>query len=99
MTGLPGIQAQNFRDVADAMRGEETQLAGPAVLMGEAAGTGAATEVLRLNFLPKQVTAGGVALRQEKELNQDGYTVQSLPGGDYVVRVRHNKSGEVTIRG
>ncbi len=59
----------------------------------------AASEVLRLNFLPKQVTAGGAALRQEKDLKQDGYTVQSLPGGDYVVRVRHSNSGEVTIRG
>ena len=59
----------------------------------------AATEVLRLDFLPKQVTAGGVALRQEKDLKQDGYTVQSLPGGDYVVRVRHNNSSEVAIRG
>ena len=57
-----------------------------------------ATEVLRLDFLPKQVTAGGIALRQGKDLKEDDYTVQSLPGGDYVVRVRHNNSGEVTIR-
>ena len=28
LTVLPGIQAQNFRDVADAMRGEETQIFG-----------------------------------------------------------------------
>lgn len=58
-----------------------------------------ATEVLRLNFQPRSVTAGGMALNQEKNLNEEGYTVQSLPGGDYVVRVRHNNSGEVAIQG
>ncbi|HET7216340.1 MAG TPA: hypothetical protein VFL79_22320 [Terriglobia bacterium] len=58
-----------------------------------------ATEVLRLNFRPRSVTAGGAALRQEKELKEDGYTEQALPGGDYIIRVRHSSSGEVAIQG
>jgi hypothetical protein len=59
----------------------------------------AATEVVRLNFRPQKVTAGGVDLMERKDLKEQGYTLQPLPGGDYVVRVRHDTSGEVTIQG
>jgi hypothetical protein len=57
----------------------------------------AATEVLRLHFKPAQITAGGVALPQGGSIEKDGYSIEPLPGGDFVVRVRHTHSGEVRI--
>lgn len=36
---------------------------------------------------------------ERKDLKAPGYTLEALPGGDFVVRVRHDSSGEVTIRG
>jgi len=59
----------------------------------------AATEVLRLHFKPARVTAGDTSLPQAESLQQDGYTVQPLAGGDFVVRVRHSKSGDVRVSG
>ncbi|MGH9351168.1 MAG: hypothetical protein ACRD2G_03240, partial [Terriglobia bacterium] len=55
------------------------------------------TGVLRLNFKPTRVTAGGEALEERQDLRQAGYTVHPLAGGDYVVQVRHVNSGDVTI--
>ncbi|HXH48412.1 MAG TPA: hypothetical protein VNM47_03490 [Terriglobia bacterium] len=59
----------------------------------------AADEVLRLNFRPGKVTAGGVTLTEQRSLDKDGYVVQPLPGGDYILRVRHSLSAEVVIQG
>jgi hypothetical protein len=59
----------------------------------------AATEVLRLNFKPTRVTAGGTALTERKDLKTEGFTIRALPGGDYVVRLRHLQSGEVSVTG
>jgi hypothetical protein len=59
----------------------------------------AANEVLRLNFKPIRVTSGVAALTERHDVKDEGYTVQALPEGDYVVRVRHVKSGEVTVAG
>jgi len=59
----------------------------------------AAIEVLRLSFKPAHVTAGGSALSQRNDMREAGYTLQSLPGGDWVVRIRHANSGEVRIGG
>jgi hypothetical protein len=56
-----------------------------------------ATEVLRLAFRPARVTAGGAALAERADLKDEGYTLQSLSGGDYVVRLRHRNSGDVSI--
>lgn len=58
-----------------------------------------ATEVLRLNFKPVQVRAGGQACAERNDLLGEGYTVKPLPGGDYLVRVRHGNSGEISITG
>ena len=57
-----------------------------------------ASEVLRLNFRPKNVTAGSAAIQERNNLNEEGFTVKALSGGDYVVRVRHANSGEITIQ-
>jgi len=59
----------------------------------------AAREVLRLNFRPAEITAGGKPLEERKDLKAEGYTVETLPQGDYVVRVRHQHSGAVSIKG
>jgi hypothetical protein len=58
-----------------------------------------ATEVLRLTYRPARVTAGAQNLAQRNDLAGEGYTVESLPGGDYVVRVRHVQSSEVEVMG
>jgi len=59
----------------------------------------AAIEVLRLSFKPTRITAGGAALRVRSDNSEEGYTLQPLPGGDWIIRVRHVTSGELSIRG
>jgi hypothetical protein len=59
----------------------------------------AGVEVLRLNFKPSRVTAGSETLHERKDTAEAGYTVQALPAGDFVVRVRHVSSGDVDLRG
>jgi hypothetical protein len=59
----------------------------------------AAIEVLRLSFKPTRITAGGAALRVRTDNSEEGYTLQPLPGGDWIIRVRHVTSGELSIRG
>jgi hypothetical protein len=56
-----------------------------------------ATEVLRLHFKPTRNTVGGTPLQERENLQKEGYTVQSLPGGDFVVRVCHTRSGEIKL--
>ena len=57
------------------------------------------TEVLRLRFKPTRVAAGDALLRERGDLQADGYTVHALPVGDYIVRVRHSRSGAIKILG
>ena len=59
----------------------------------------AAVEVLRLHFKPARITAGETILPPRENLQEDGFTVQPLAGGDFVVRVRHTRSGEIKIAG
>jgi hypothetical protein len=56
-----------------------------------------ATEVLRLHFQPSRVTAGDASLQLHDNLKTEGYTLQALAGGDFVVRVRHLHSGQISI--
>jgi pimeloyl-ACP methyl ester carboxylesterase len=56
------------------------------------------TEVLRLRFRPRSVTAGGV-LSERDDVTAEGYMVQPLGGGDYAVRIRHDRSRRVVIGG
>ncbi len=58
-----------------------------------------ATEVLRLNFKPSRISAAGAALSEHNDLKSEGFTLQPLSSGDWVVRVRHVNSGEVRIGG
>lgn len=58
-----------------------------------------ALEVLRLSFRPKQVTAGGAALVESEDPKAEGVVLRALPGGDWVVRIRHQQSGDIRITG
>ncbi len=57
------------------------------------------TDVLRLSFKPARVTAGGAAIHERGDLREEGFTLRSLPGGDWAVRLRHTSSGEIRIGG
>ena len=59
----------------------------------------AATEVFHLNFKPARVASGTTAMVERNDLTEQGYTVRPLPGGDYVVRVKHATSREISITG
>lgn len=59
----------------------------------------AAVEVLRLAFKPARIAAGGAALEERADPTAPGYTLKALPGGDWIVRVRHADSGSVRIEG
>ncbi|MEN3312095.1 MAG: hypothetical protein V7645_1424 [Actinomycetota bacterium] len=56
----------------------------------------ASTEVLRLRFRPRRVTAGTTLLERE-DLNAEGYVIQTLGGGDYAMRIRHDRSRRIRI--
>lgn len=58
-----------------------------------------ATEVLRLAYKPSRIAIGRSSLKEREDLNADGYILESLKGGDYIVRVRHTSSNEVEIAG
>ncbi|WP_257455998.1 MYXO-CTERM sorting domain-containing protein [Archangium lipolyticum] len=56
-----------------------------------------ATEVLRVMTRPTSVRAGDKRLEERNSLSSEGYTLQPLPGGDFALRVRHQRSGDVRI--
>jgi hypothetical protein len=58
----------------------------------------AATEVLRLNFKPVRVRAGDRTLAARADTRAAGYTLQALPDGDWIVRVRHENSGDISLQ-
>src|SRR5690606_2413361 len=57
------------------------------------------TDVLRLAFSPARVTADGQPLSERADLNANGYTVKSLPVGDYIVTIRHDGATKITVEG
>jgi len=58
----------------------------------------AGSEVIRLNFKPGRVAAGGVALAERGGLKSEGFHLEHLPDGDWVLRIRHTSSGEISIK-
>jgi hypothetical protein len=56
-----------------------------------------AVDALRLNFRPKSVESGGRSLIQRRTIVGQGYTLQVLGGGSYVLRVHHLHNGNVTV--
>jgi hypothetical protein len=57
------------------------------------------TEVLRLSFAPKEITADAQALHQRRDLLANGYTVRKLANGDVLVQVRHDGAKRVSVVG
>jgi hypothetical protein len=55
------------------------------------------TEVLRLSFRPRSVTGGGRSLPLRSQLDGPGYTVTPMGGGDVVVRIRRDATGDVLV--
>jgi hypothetical protein len=56
-------------------------------------------EVFRLNFKPTDITAGKVSLRPRNDLDENGYTLKELGGGDYEVRVRRSGATQIVVKG
>jgi hypothetical protein len=56
-------------------------------------------EVLRLSFVPKEITADGRRLRRRHDLNANGYTVRKLANSDAIVQIRHDGARAVTVAG
>ncbi len=59
----------------------------------------AATEVLRLSYLPKQIRVGDKTIAVRNDLKGEGYTVTPLHDGDYIIRICHVGSETVHIAG
>jgi hypothetical protein len=57
------------------------------------------SEVIRLSFNPKRILAGDRELARADELKPDTFTLQALSTGDYVLRLRHAASKNITISG
>lgn len=56
-------------------------------------------DVLRLAFVPSQVTANGQALQIRSDLAGNGYTVKPLANGDCVVSIRHDGATSMAVVG
>ena len=54
------------------------------------------TDVLRLNFAPDQITAGGRPIEARKDLSQQGYVYDEKT---HVLSIRHTDSRDVDIQG
>ena len=53
-------------------------------------------DVLRLDFAPESVTAGGRKLERHSDLNQEGYTFDDATK---VMRIRHDNARDIDIQG
>jgi hypothetical protein len=56
-------------------------------------------DVLRISFEPDSITANGGALALRPDLNANGYTLKSVPGGDYIVMIRHDGQTQIVVAG
>lgn len=66
---------------------------------GDRQAAGPAVEVLRLAFVPAQITADGRSLTERSDVTADGYTVKKLPNGDSIVSIRHDGARDVVVTG
>lgn len=56
-------------------------------------------DVLRVGFMPTDITAGGRALVKRNDLEAEGYTVEDLGGGDFALRIRHEAGRDIVVTG
>ena len=55
-------------------------------------------EYLRLSFQPTRITVKGVKLSSHPDLKSEGYTVRNLGNGDYALKIRRTRAGEVVVQ-
>jgi hypothetical protein len=58
-----------------------------------------AVDVLRLSYRPRRVQAGAGTLSLRGDLRAEGYVVEPLDGGDFVVRIRHDRARRIRVAG
>jgi hypothetical protein len=58
-----------------------------------------ATDVLRLAFEPTTVRASGIKLERLSRLTSNGYTIEPLSSGDYLITVRHVGLKKILVQG
>jgi len=56
-------------------------------------------DVLRLAFEPVSITADGKPLPRRPDLQANGFAVQKLADGDYIVEIRHDGAKTVVVAG
>lgn len=56
-------------------------------------------DVLRLSYVPERVTAGNADLAERPTLDENGYRIETLPGGDCLLTIRHDTVTSVRISG
>ncbi len=55
--------------------------------------------VLRLAFCPQRIKANGKTLKQRKDLDKNGYVLDALGDGDFLVTIRHDDKWRVSVEG
>lgn len=57
------------------------------------------TEFLRLAFRPVTITVNGVKITLRSDTSKEGYTLKDLGSGDYAVKIKRSRTGNVVITG
>jgi hypothetical protein len=56
-------------------------------------------DVIRLNYRPGHVVAGGESLPERGDLSGEGYLVQPLGREDFAIRIRHDHARAIRVEG
>jgi len=56
-------------------------------------------DVLRLAFKPTSIRADGAMLSLRPDLYNNGYTLQPLKEGDWIVKIRHDMAKNIVVKG
>ncbi|MBN2307509.1 MAG: hypothetical protein JXR94_00975, partial [Candidatus Hydrogenedentes bacterium] len=56
-------------------------------------------DVLRLAYLPTSISAGDGPLEERPALDRNGYAVEALGNGDYLISIRHDACRRIAIEG
>jgi hypothetical protein len=56
-------------------------------------------DILRLAFVPKNVTGGDKPLAMRTDAKENGYQIKGLPCGDCIVTIRHDGAKRIVVRG
>jgi len=56
-------------------------------------------DVLRLAFRPSSIRADGQDLNERADLDRNGYALQDLENGDFLVTVRHDRQKHIVVTG